>query len=527
MLGLAASMRLRSFAASLFVALASGAGSGCSLGNVAHASCSGDAACAAAFGLGSQCSSGFCSDPGACATGNDCRAQFGGGACVSAVCTPTIPVDPACDQISEPEGLLGGPAVGDSAPLLIGAVFSLAEPHDQAVVTAVRLGVREINRSGGMIDGKQLGLVVCDNGGPMDTATGAARTAMTDHAFDYLAGTLGVPYLVGPLTSADAIDMINELLLQAYPTVIISPSATSPQLTGIDDRLHKGDPYGLFWRTCPSDELQGTVLADDVIGPDKTISTVSVVYIQDAYGEGLSTVFREEYGLSKSILFPYDDTTLASPAALATLAGSVDAAGADAVLLIAEEGDIAVSIMEAMAGKSVATKKFFFTDGTMDVGLLAPGLPAEVKAIVAAAKGTAPADPSGPNYDLFATNLTAAFGLDASSFSFLAQAYDATYVGAYGTLYASQNGPAFNGLGVVSGMARLSITGAPVVNVSPTEWNNAKGYLTSNPGQIDIDGTSGPLHFDPTTGEAPAPIEEWAEAPDGGGFVTLQVFNPP
>ncbi len=126
-------------------------------------------------------------------------------------------------------------------------------------------------------------------------ATGDARSALNDHALDYLAGTLGVPYLVGPLTSSDALDLIADLTKKSYPTVIISPSATSAALTTIDDKLPPTQPYGLFWRTCPDDALQGQVLAHQVIGAvTPAPASVTVVYINDTYGLGLATVFQTD-----------------------------------------------------------------------------------------------------------------------------------------------------------------------------------------------------------------------------------------
>ena len=51
--------------------------------------------------------------------------------------------------------------------------------------------------------------------------------------------------------------------------VMVSPSATSPALTSMDDK-------GYFFRTAPSDARQGEVLADIVSG--RGISSVAVLY---------------------------------------------------------------------------------------------------------------------------------------------------------------------------------------------------------------------------------------------------------
>ena len=276
---------------------------GCSLGNVKENDCTSDTECASAFGPGSACQAGYCTAVATCTTGHDCREHAGGGACVDGVCQATFPTDPACTQFMEPPDLLKQPASGPNAPLVIGGIFSLAAPHDQALTDPIRLAVREINKNGGLNNGQQIGVVFCDNGGPGDKATGTTRDALDAHALDYLAGTLGVPYIVGPLTSADAIVLVADLLKNKYPTVLISPSATSTALTMIADKLHPTDPYGLFWRTCPDDSLQAKVLATDVIGAAvPAIGTVTIVYINDAYGVGLATGFQNDFGLMKTKL---------------------------------------------------------------------------------------------------------------------------------------------------------------------------------------------------------------------------------
>ena len=138
---------------------------------------------------------------------------------------------------------------------------------------------------------------------------------------------------------------------------------------------------------------------------------------------------------------------------------------------------MSIQIIEAMGAANVAveTKPFFFTDGSMDSALLDPTLPAWVKTLLSSAKGTAPASPSGQNYDLFNTNLMAEFGITGTSVSFLAEAYDATYVGAYGAVYASKGGPKYDGVDVATGMAHLQ--SGPHIDLGSLDWPTGKGDL--------------------------------------------------
>lgn len=511
------------------VALVFGAvAAGCSLGNISRADCATNDDCVAAFGVGSLCGKdGFCSAPSGCETGHDCRKLIGGGACVNKACVSKIPTD-VCfreDEPPEPPDLLDQPLTGPDAPLVIGSIFSLeVDPEgarDKLLTQAVRLAVREINEAG-LHGGQKLGVVFCDNGGPNGQAKGEARDALDAHAVDYLAGTLGVPYIVGPRTSADSIQVVNQLKKRSLPTVVISPAATSPALTVIDDRISPTDPQGLFWRTCPSDLLQGQVLAKNVIGADATIARVTVVYIHDAYGDGLSQVFQKEFGIEKTDLVPYDESTPGDAAAVAKLATDADAKNGDAVLLIAHTGELAVEILAAMQGLPIAAKPFFFTDGAKDQSLTNDKLPTAIKDILKNAKGTEPASPAGQDYEVFKTNLLAEFGVNATSVSFLAQSYDATYIGAFGTFMASKDGTKYDGRQVAAGMALLS-SGMEVHLNGVNGWTSGKGLLVQD-GKIDVEGTSGHLQFDAKTGEAPGRIGVWTISTDFKSYVQGEVF---
>lgn len=500
-------------------------GSGaCSFGNVERDDCKSNDECVVTIGPNSTCVEGYCTDPPACSTGHDCRKIGGGGACVDGVCVSTFPKHPQCSTIFEPAELATLPLAGPDAPLVIGSIFSLAETKDEILTQSVRVAVREINGSDKLNRGQRMAVVVCDNGGEKNAATGPARDALNHAALDYLAGTLGVPYIVGPLSSADSLRLVARVKEKNYPTVIISPSSTSPALTDTDDRLAMGEP-GLFWRTCPSDTGQGAVMANDVIGMDPVVAggNIAVAYVSDAYGQGLATVFRQVYGLGRSELFPIDESKLTDPGALAKLASDIDMYNPAGVLVITVRADPTIEILKAMVGKPVAGRSFFFTDGAKDASsLLNPNLPAEVKQMIAGAKGTAPASPTGETYELFRANMDSQFQTDAADFSFTAQAYDATYVGAFGVIWASRDGTNYDGRQVAEGMGRLS-TG-DLVKITATEWPKGKNALAGG-GSINIEGTSGPLTFDPATGEAPGRIEIWAVQNDA--FVTSTVINPP
>jgi len=493
----------------------------CSLGNLAHDACSTDGECAAAFGVGSACNEGYCSEPGTCTTGHDCRTQYGGGACVEGACQLFVPEDPAC-TIVEPPDLLSRPLAGDGAVLVVGAIFAREDKKNEATADAVRLAIQEINESTGVANGQSIGLVVCDNGGAQNKAEGDERKALDQHALDYLAGTLGAPFIVGPRTSSDALHVVARLVEKKYPTVVISPSATSPGLTGVQSRIDASDPQPLFWRTCPSDALQGKVLATELVGKDQAIATASVVYTNDAYGQGLSDVFLKEYGAAKTSLVPFDASKLASGGATAA-AAAVTTNASDAIVIVAVSASHTIELLTAMAAAGLEAKKFFFTDGSKDAALLLdPELPTQIKEIISAAQGTAPASArDAVTFKQFTASLGAAFpGVDPAQTSFLAHAYDAAYLGAFGLVYAATKADGYDGRDVAEGLARLQAGTA--VEVGAIAWPGAKQMLADK-GQIDVLGISGDLTLDPTLGEGPAPIEIWG-VQGGTSFFTVNTI---
>ena len=507
------------------------ASSACLLTNINPDACESSSACVDAFGLGSRCVESYCSEPTPCQTGHDCRAIHGGGACVEEHCVNHLPDGPAgACKVFEPADLPNKALTGEGAPLIVGGMFLLEVDFGPPIMDAVKLALREINNVGGLIAGQPIGMVVCDNGGPGNTLTDDARLSLIHDVVDYLAGTLGVPFMVGPLTSGDTLHTVQWMLARGYPTTMISPSATSPALTNEPDKLSEGD-FGLFWRTAPSDELQGKVLANNVVGKlpteDMTLQKIAAVYRDDAYGLGLATAFQKSFSGTTSL------HKFAVSAALAPLAAEAAAASPDGVMFVDIGGDRALAFMKEMATiPAIATKPLFLADGSKTDSLLDPEFAPEIKTIIFSQSiGTVAAAPAGPDYDLFAASYKSEFQSTAANSAFVANGYDAVYVGAAAVVFAAQGGPAYNGRHVAGGLARL-VNGTQV-RVGKITWSDVKSGLTTGNKEINIVGVSGPLDFDVSIGDAPAPIEVWNPSDQAGDcdssppcFEVLGTFSP-
>jgi len=98
--------------------------------------------------------------------------------------------------------------------------------------------------------------------------------------------------------------------------VMISPSATSPGLSNIEDD-------GLFFRTAPSDARQGVVMANILL--EQGVEEVAVTYTNNDYGKGLSDAFEAAYaelGGTVTINIPHEDGKADYSAEVASLASA-------------------------------------------------------------------------------------------------------------------------------------------------------------------------------------------------------------
>ena len=94
----------------------------------------------------------------------------------------------------------------------------------------------------------------------------------------------GVTAAIGAASSG-----VTKLFLDdavAAGIITFSPANTSAEFTSWDDN-------GLYWRTAPSDTLQGEVLGN-LLAEDGH-SNVAVLYQNDSYGTGLNDVFKEVF----------------------------------------------------------------------------------------------------------------------------------------------------------------------------------------------------------------------------------------
>lgn len=489
---------------------------GCSLGNVSQDDCEDDAACVAAFGLGSSCVEGYCTAAPSCTKNADCRDALGPmTVCEEKVCAPAT-LDARC-TLSEPpeliEALRTGQSTGDT--LLLGVMLRQdGNGNQQARTAAVQLAVREMNEAGGVV-GRQLGAVVCNTEGS------DVRPETIDELVLHLGDVVGAPVIVGPAETSDTIRASIAVVTALVPIAIISPSATGKQLTKQTDRLNPDDPVGLLWRTAPSDVLQAKVMARQIgeaLADAEEDTRISVFYQDDPYGQGFEEALRDELEIvtegrvvPRSEKYAPDDVE-------GTIGPAVDRATEEepaAVVIIAGRAERAVAVLERTSGEALLrTLPFFLSDGAKDKAKLLGTKNDAIDAILASAIGTAPFNPEQGS---FFDSLRSDFGIEASQFGFVAHAYDAAYVAAYGLAHASRTGGHLDGQQAAVGFSHLAA--GDDVQIGPSTFSQVVDALLTDEGTVNIRGESGPLDFDPATGDAPGPIEVWRV--EDGEFVTV------
>ncbi|WP_137290136.1 ABC transporter substrate-binding protein [Natronorubrum halophilum] len=139
-------------------------------------------------------------------------------------------------------------------------------------------------------DAAQLPVTQLENeGAPIELDVQAEDTQTDPTAGISAAGSLvnaGYPMVNGALAS----NVTNQVMTNEFiqnEVVTCSPASTDVGLTDLDDN-------GYFFRTAPSDLLQGEVLAE-VATSDLGAESTSTLFLNDDYGQGLAEVYVDAF----------------------------------------------------------------------------------------------------------------------------------------------------------------------------------------------------------------------------------------
>jgi branched-chain amino acid transport system substrate-binding protein len=174
----------------------------------------------------------------------------------------------------------------ESDTVVIGLAGPFSEPRGLSMKRAAEMAVDEINRAG-TLGGRRLELLIFDD---------SAQSARAITVADSLRRNLGVAAVIGHLNSDPTIAAAAIYNGGSDPVVELSPSASSPDLSGIG-------PY--TFRTCATDLAHGTALAQ-YAGDRLGIRAVAIIYQNVEYGRGIVATFRAEWTRRGGIITEQD-----------------------------------------------------------------------------------------------------------------------------------------------------------------------------------------------------------------------------
>ncbi len=321
----------------------------------------------------------------------------------------------------------------------------------------VDLAVKEINEAGGVL-GKPVAKIDSDSG---DTATNIASQSV-----DRLLSQ-NVDVVVGAASSGVSMTVIDKIT--GAGVVQISPANTSPDFTDYPDQ-------GLYFRTAPSDVLQGRILGNQII--EDGSATVGILALQDAYGTGLAeNVEKSVTGANGEVV----ETIIYDPKAAEFTAEVSKLKGADPEAIVVIGFDESAKVIQELVKQGIGPqdgKKLYLVDGNTG-NALGEKLPA---GLLAGVKGTIPGAAAGAKFQARLKTVDPAL----KDFSYAAESYDAVNVVALAALAAESDA----GADIAENLVDVTTGGEKCSTFADCK------QLADAGTDFDYDGVSGPIEFD-------------------------------
>jgi ABC-type branched-subunit amino acid transport system substrate-binding protein len=373
--------------------------------------------------------------------------------------TPTTPTDEESSSSGDAPAGDGTLTIGNLLPQT-GDLAFLGPPE----FAGVKLAVEEMNAAGGVL-GQDVANIDADSGDGTPDIAGAE----VDKLFNQ-----DVDAIIGAAASGVSVSVIDKIT--GAGVVHFSPANTAAGFDTYDDN-------GLYFRTAPSDALQGAVLGN--LAVEDGFSNVAVMARQDFYGEGLAeqvqtTLQEKGANVAEFVLYSADAQNYTAEV------NKIAAAKPDALVLIAFEET--TKIIPQLIAKGIGPQdiQIYFVDGNLaDYS--------DEKFDLTGVKGTLPV--SG-NPDPAFNDKLLEIDPKLKDFSYGPQSYDAAMIIGLAAIAAgSDNGEAI---------------GAEIVNVTKegTQCSTFEecAALLEEGEDIDYEGASGPTDMNDTGSPASGTI---------------------
>tara|TARA_X000001036_G_scaffold420038_1_gene440473 strand:+ start:288 stop:1478 length:1191 start_codon:yes stop_codon:yes gene_type:complete len=346
----------------------------------------------------------------------------------------------------------------DGHAIKMGIILGFTGPIESltpAMAASAELAFKEASDSGKLLGGKTITPVRADST-CVDSA--AATTAAEGLISEGVAAIMGAD--CSGVTGAIASNV-------AVPNgvVMISPSATSPGLTTLDDK-------GYFFRTAPSDARGGQILAD--ITKDRKIKSVAITYTNNDYGKGLADVYEaavKAHGISVTTVAAHEDGKADYSAEVSVLAS----AGGDAVAVIGYLDQGGKGIIQGSLD-SGAFDTFILSDGMIGQSLVDAFGKGLKKSF-----GSLPGS-TGKGSKVFA-DVASAAGIDSSG-PYTSESYDAAAL----IVLAMQAGGSADRASIAKNV--MAVANGPGKKIYPGELGKALDLLAKGKA-VDYEGATG------------------------------------
>ena len=387
-----------------------------------------------------------------CAAADTDTASSSSNSRIDEVCGPDLGVTAAPAPVAPPTAKDRDVTlkIGSILPIT-GSLAFLGPPE----IAGVDLAVAEINASEAGVLGGNIEVFHRDSG---DTTTDIATQSATELL------SLGVSGIVGAASSGVSKTFIDQVT--GAGVLHFSPANTSPDFTNYADN-------GFYFRTAPSDVLQGRVIGNRITGDG--FSRVGVLYLNDPYGIGLyenAKVAIEAAGGSvvSSATFNQGDNILSAQI------DEVLAESPEAILLIAFD-ETKVIVPELAGTKGFDGSKIYFVDGNL-AGYSEDFEPGLVNCAVGTLPGFLATD----------EHKAALLGInpDLTDFSYANESYDTVILMALAAVQGGSVDPT---------VIRDNLQSVSRDGTKCTAYQECVDLIAAGE-NIDFDGRSGPITFD-------------------------------
>ena len=484
--------------------------------------------CASAFEQNAICNveTGFCED---CSSNAQCWREYGKGfECKNSADEDAddsyVSEEPysSCELVPATERCSSSLPDDDSEnlssskdPYFIGQMFDAGLQADVipdiAKISGADLAFQSI-REQTWLDDRDVVVISCDYGNDDDSLIdGLTEADAVGAVADYLVNRFGINVIVGPAGSGDVRAAYNTAQSNA---VFISPSATSPDLTDLEDYSFSDETPGTIWRTVSSDELQAKVLAFSMSLHPEENERVGIIYQSGLYGDAFRNILAQSLGLQGTaavvaVEYEAGDQENIEEALDTLLTGDTEIT--KVAFISSDVNDIIEFIEEIDRDVAYANTRFYLTDSAAKDSVIT-NISSTLQnnddlrnRII----GTKPALPQedADLYADFSTRLLAEYNLEASNNVYAAYTYDAAWLAFLGIAWNHYNGTG-SAQDIALGLRNISDQNEQPVPLSTGGLDEILSAFEMGR-SVNIFGASGDLDYSSDTEEVQNAVELW------------------